>query len=313
LPIPKYAKIDTKSINKLSRLGALLKTFFNVTGEQSAIRKAQNALKDKLKGLSTWEDFYNLLSFNGMKYQKKGSGAVISVGDVTVKAEERTPPSALYDTAGRNERTARPAETRTPGALRFFRQGRFAPGNEQPAFGTGDEARLRAGGIVKDFERKTRPPMYVEAARKIIETETKAREAKHWKTWESYKDHKKALETLIANEPAKPKVFGVKKWRTEHGEWESERDSLLESLNSDLELLGVKRVGNVADMEKSGREAVVKHERLKEYAAEEARRLHPDAAAIIREDDAKREREELARREAEEARAQIEKVHRIEL
>jgi hypothetical protein len=30
--IPKYAKIDTKSINELSRLGALLKTFFNVTG-----------------------------------------------------------------------------------------------------------------------------------------------------------------------------------------------------------------------------------------------------------------------------------------
>jgi hypothetical protein len=30
--VPKYAKIDTKSINELSRLGALLKTFFNVTG-----------------------------------------------------------------------------------------------------------------------------------------------------------------------------------------------------------------------------------------------------------------------------------------
>jgi hypothetical protein len=42
----------------------------NLTGEQSAIRKAQNVLKDKLKGLSTWEDFYNLLSLIGMKYQK---------------------------------------------------------------------------------------------------------------------------------------------------------------------------------------------------------------------------------------------------
>jgi hypothetical protein len=30
--VPKYAKIDTKSINELSRLGALLKTFFNATG-----------------------------------------------------------------------------------------------------------------------------------------------------------------------------------------------------------------------------------------------------------------------------------------
>jgi hypothetical protein len=30
--VPKYAKIDTKTVNELSRLGALLKTFFNVTG-----------------------------------------------------------------------------------------------------------------------------------------------------------------------------------------------------------------------------------------------------------------------------------------
>jgi hypothetical protein len=31
------------------------------------------------------EDFYNLLSFNGMKYRKKGSGAVITIGDVTMQ------------------------------------------------------------------------------------------------------------------------------------------------------------------------------------------------------------------------------------
>jgi hypothetical protein len=30
--VPKYAKIDTRSISELSRLGALLRTFFNVTG-----------------------------------------------------------------------------------------------------------------------------------------------------------------------------------------------------------------------------------------------------------------------------------------
>jgi hypothetical protein len=60
----------------------------NLTGEQSAIRKAQNILKDKIKGLTTWEDFYNLLSLKGMKYQKKGSGAVITIDDVTVKASD---------------------------------------------------------------------------------------------------------------------------------------------------------------------------------------------------------------------------------
>jgi hypothetical protein len=135
-----------------------------------------------------------------------------------------------------------------------------------------------------------------EAARKIIETETMTQEAKPWKAWGLYKDHKKALETLIANESSKPKVFGVREWRTEHGKWESERDRLLESLNSALESLGVKHTADRANIDKAHKEAMTKHERFKQYAA-----------AIIREDDMKRESEELARREAEEAKSRIQK------
>jgi hypothetical protein len=60
----------------------------NLTGEQSAIRKAQNALKDRLKGVSTWDDFHTLLSLGGMEYRKKGSGAVITIDGVTVKASD---------------------------------------------------------------------------------------------------------------------------------------------------------------------------------------------------------------------------------
>jgi hypothetical protein len=117
----------------------------------------------------------------------------------------------------------------------------------------------------------------------------------------------KEFETLTANEPAKPKVFGIGKWRIVHEEWKAERGRLLESLNSDLESLGVKRVENAADMIKADKEAVIKHERLKDYAAAESLRLHPGGGAIIREDDARREREERDRREAEEARERIEK------
>jgi predicted NAD-dependent protein-ADP-ribosyltransferase YbiA (DUF1768 family) len=149
--------------------------------------------------------------------------------------------------------------------------------------------------------------MSVEAARKIIETEIRTQEAKHWKAWDSYKAHKKVLEALTANEPAKPKILGIKKWRADHSAWESERDRLHELIRSDLESIGVKRLADVMDMGKAHKEAETRHERLTEYAAEEARRLHPAAAAIIREDDARREREERARREAEEARERIEK------
>jgi hypothetical protein len=165
-------------------------------------------------------------------------------------------------------------------------------------------------GIVKEFERTSKPPMSVEAACKAIETETRVQEGKHWKAWDSYKAHKKALETLTANEPTKPKVFGVSKWRIEHNEWEFERCRLLKSLDADLESLGVKRSANGTGIDKADKEAAARHERFKEYAAEEARRLHPDAAVIIREDDVRLEREERARIETEEAKARIEEENR---
>lgn len=38
--IPKYAKIDSRTVNELSRLGALLKTYFNVTGGEHADKTA---------------------------------------------------------------------------------------------------------------------------------------------------------------------------------------------------------------------------------------------------------------------------------
>ncbi len=58
----------------------------HLTGEQSAIRRAQEVLRGTIKKLSSWEEFHNTLALHGMQYQKKGSGAVIVVGDVTVKA-----------------------------------------------------------------------------------------------------------------------------------------------------------------------------------------------------------------------------------
>ncbi|MDR0652568.1 MAG: relaxase/mobilization nuclease domain-containing protein, partial [Synergistaceae bacterium] len=58
----------------------------NLTGEQSAVRKAQGALKDAAKGLKSWREFHALARSNGMEYEKKGSGAIIRVGDIVIKA-----------------------------------------------------------------------------------------------------------------------------------------------------------------------------------------------------------------------------------
>jgi hypothetical protein len=58
----------------------------NLTGEQSAVRKAQESLKDTVKGLKSWQELHTLARSNGMDYEKKGSGAIIRVGDVVIKA-----------------------------------------------------------------------------------------------------------------------------------------------------------------------------------------------------------------------------------
>jgi hypothetical protein len=47
----------------------------NLTGEQSAIRKAQNALKDRLKGVSTWDDLVLLPLSLKREYQNGGGTA----------------------------------------------------------------------------------------------------------------------------------------------------------------------------------------------------------------------------------------------
>ncbi|MDL2263668.1 relaxase/mobilization nuclease domain-containing protein, partial [Synergistaceae bacterium OttesenSCG-928-I11] len=60
----------------------------NQNGERSAIRKAQGVLKDAVKNqnLSSWDELHALLQKNGMEYRKKGSGAIVFVGEIPVKA-----------------------------------------------------------------------------------------------------------------------------------------------------------------------------------------------------------------------------------
>jgi hypothetical protein len=60
----------------------------NLTGEQSAIRKAQTALKGAVKDdITSWDGLHRIIMRSrGMEYIKKGSGAVIRVGEIHTKA-----------------------------------------------------------------------------------------------------------------------------------------------------------------------------------------------------------------------------------
>ncbi len=60
--------------------------FENVTGAKSALHIAQERSSDIIAQATTWEDLHSRLAEVNLRFEKKGSGAVIIVGDQPVKA-----------------------------------------------------------------------------------------------------------------------------------------------------------------------------------------------------------------------------------
>ena len=56
------------------------------SGEKSVQRMAQEALPKILKEAQTWQEFHKALAKEGLRYEKKGSGALIWLGDTSIKA-----------------------------------------------------------------------------------------------------------------------------------------------------------------------------------------------------------------------------------
>ncbi len=58
----------------------------NATGAKSAERIAIESAADALKAVNSWSDVHAALAAKGMRYEQKGSGALLWVGDTAVKA-----------------------------------------------------------------------------------------------------------------------------------------------------------------------------------------------------------------------------------
>ena len=84
--VNEHGKIIRKPRSQEAMLNQKIKDAENLTGEQSVARKAQEVLKDAVKDISSWDALHALMHENGMEYRKKGSGAVILIGDVAIKA-----------------------------------------------------------------------------------------------------------------------------------------------------------------------------------------------------------------------------------
>jgi hypothetical protein len=71
-----------------AKLPARVKDIERLTGEKSALRIAQEQAAPVLKGARTWQQLHADLGALGMRYERKGSGAVLFVGDQPVKASD---------------------------------------------------------------------------------------------------------------------------------------------------------------------------------------------------------------------------------
>ncbi len=56
------------------------------TGAKSAQRIAQKRADEVIKNATSWEELHNGLKEAGLRFEKKGSGAIVFVGDIAVKA-----------------------------------------------------------------------------------------------------------------------------------------------------------------------------------------------------------------------------------
>ncbi len=60
--------------------------FENYTGAKSAQRIAQKRAHDIMENANSWSELHNSLKEAGLQFEKKGSGAIVFVGDIAVKA-----------------------------------------------------------------------------------------------------------------------------------------------------------------------------------------------------------------------------------
>ena len=84
--VNEHGEIVQKSRSTETTTSQAIRDKENLTGEQSAARKAQDILKNAVESISSWNELHALMHKNGMEYRKKGSGAVIQVGEVMIKA-----------------------------------------------------------------------------------------------------------------------------------------------------------------------------------------------------------------------------------
>jgi Relaxase/Mobilisation nuclease domain len=88
-------KIERSHKSEKKQPGQKARDFEQRTGEKSAQRIAIERAAQIIREVQQWQQLHEELAAEGMKYEKKGSGAIITVGDTVIKASSADRSAAL--------------------------------------------------------------------------------------------------------------------------------------------------------------------------------------------------------------------------
>jgi hypothetical protein len=169
-----------------------------------------------------------------------------------------------------------------------------------------------ANDFPKNTDHAPIAPLSLKKAQKIVVSEMKKLRARHMELYDAYHEHIKALQAHIDAEPEKPLLLGVKKWEQDHAQWSAEKDALRKTIAEELKSLGCV-MDFMKEPERAEKEAERLHGTYKDWTLQEAAKMHPEAARVVQEENARREKEEREARKAKETAERQEEERRAAL
>jgi len=165
------------------------------TGEKSAERVGIEQAAPIIKRAQTWQDLHRELAAVGIQYERTGSGAVLKVGDVTVKASSADRAASLGQLQKRLG-IYEPAAERQLIAERRPEPVRQTPGWETYNAGRKAQAAAKAAAVLAQQKQQ-------EAERRTLAEQQQARRAEVLQgSWKGKGTLRNALQSVLAAEQA---------------------------------------------------------------------------------------------------------------
>ena len=186
------------------------------TGEKSAERIAIEEGAPVIRRAASWRQMHRELAERGMRYEKTGSGAILRVGEIRIKASSADREASLarlqqrlgpYEAAPERqsvaERAPEPVQSGVPGWDTYIASRKMHQADKSAAQSASTLERTRG----QEIER-----------RQLVEQQERRRAELLQGSWQGRGELRDALQSLLATEQASEKVALAERHRAERGQ-----------------------------------------------------------------------------------------------